>query len=68
MRLLSSALAQLPPQMRRCVELRFGQELKYREIAAVMKISVDTVKSHLFQAREHLRQIVGEHFADIETR
>jgi RNA polymerase sigma-70 factor (ECF subfamily) len=66
-RLLSDALLELPPQMRRCVTLRFGQDLKYREIAEVMRLSVDTVKSHLFQARQRLRQELGEHFTEIEV-
>ena len=48
------ALDALPPQMRRCVLLRIDQNLKYREIAAVMQISIDTVKSQLSQARDRL--------------
>src|SRR5262249_32573047 len=49
---LRSALAALPPQMRRCVELRVDEDLKYREIADRMGISIETVKAHLFQARQ----------------
>jgi RNA polymerase sigma-70 factor (ECF subfamily) len=54
--LLREALDELPAQMRRCLLLRLDQELKYREIAQVLQVSIETVKSQLFQARERLRQ------------
>lgn len=57
-RALRSAVRELPPQMRKCLTLRIYQEMTYREIAAVMKIEIDTVKAHLFQARERLRRTV----------
>lgn len=53
--LLREALDELPAQMRRCLLLRLDQQLKYREIAQVLRISIETVKSQLFQARERLR-------------
>ncbi len=59
-RLLHEALQELPDQMRRCVLLRIDQELKYREIAAAMQISINTVKSQLFQARERLQARLSE--------
>lgn len=52
------ALEELPPQMRRCLILRIDRELKYREVAVVMRISIETVKSQLFQARERLRDML----------
>jgi RNA polymerase sigma-70 factor (ECF subfamily) len=52
---LHEAMKSLPPQMRRCVELRVNDDLKYREIAELMHVSIDTVKAHLFQARQILR-------------
>lgn len=60
--LVQAALRQLPEQMRRCLELRILLDLKYHEIAQTMNISINTVKSHLFQAREQLRQRLGSHF------
>lgn len=57
--LLRRAVAELPPQMRQCVKLRFEQGLKYREVAAVMKISIETVKAHLSQARKRLTAELG---------
>jgi RNA polymerase sigma factor (sigma-70 family) len=53
-------LSLLPPQMRRCVYLRLYQDLKYREIAALMRISIETVKSHLHQAQERLRVVFSD--------
>lgn len=55
------ALQQLPEQMRRVTELRVSG-LEYHEIAHHMGISINTVKSQLFQARERLRKRLGEYF------
>jgi RNA polymerase sigma factor (sigma-70 family) len=61
-KLVRAALERLPPRMRRCVLLRLDQDLKYREIAVIMQVSVDTVKAQLHQARQRLEEILGEHF------
>jgi RNA polymerase sigma-70 factor (ECF subfamily) len=53
-RFVHDTIGELPPQMRRATFLRYNRGLKYREIADVMRISIDTVKAHLFQARAHL--------------
>jgi RNA polymerase sigma factor (sigma-70 family) len=52
---LSQAIQGLPEQMRTCFLLRYDQGRKYKEIAVLMKISIDTVKAHLFQARKRLK-------------
>jgi RNA polymerase sigma-70 factor (ECF subfamily) len=57
---LQQELRHLPPQMRRCVVLRIDRGLKYREIAALMQISIDTVKSQLNQAKTRLKARLGE--------
>ena len=54
--LVRRSLNRLPPQMRRCFLLRIAQDLKYREIAAMMGLSIQTVKSHISQARQRLRE------------
>jgi RNA polymerase sigma factor (sigma-70 family) len=56
---LLKALKELPPQMRICCELRYIRGLKYHEIAAVMKVSIETVKAHLHQARKRLQEILN---------
>jgi len=63
---LREALSALPPQMRRCVELRVNEDLKYREIAERMGISIETVKAHLFQARQILKGKLGDYFGDFD--
>jgi DNA-directed RNA polymerase specialized sigma24 family protein len=50
--------------MRRCVVLRVDYDLKYKDIAALMRISIETVKAHLFQARKQLKAKLGDYFAD----
>ncbi len=52
---LRRAITSLPEQMRRCVELNVYRDLRYPEIAALLGISVGTVKAHLFHARLRLR-------------
>ena len=52
---IREAIKELPEQMRRCTQLRLEQDLSYREIAAAMRLSVQTVKVHLFQARRKLK-------------
>lgn len=61
-RKLYEALKKLPPRMRHCVLLRIHGNLRYREIAAVMKISIGTVKAQLSQAQERLIHELGDYF------
>lgn len=61
-RLLREAVGELPPSMRRCVQLRIDRSLKYREIAAILMVSVDTVKTQLHQARQRLKGDLEKHF------
>jgi RNA polymerase sigma-70 factor, ECF subfamily len=64
--LLRQAIQKLPRQMQRCVFLRIDAGLRYREIATLMNVSIDTVKAHLFQARQKLKSELGEYFADFD--
>jgi RNA polymerase sigma-70 factor (ECF subfamily) len=57
---LMTALQKLPQQMRICCLLRYERGLKYQEIATVMKISIETVKAHLHQARKRLIETLGD--------
>lgn len=52
---LGRAIQELPPKMRACVQLRYGQGRKYEEIALLMNVSIDTVKAHLYQAKQKLK-------------
>ena len=62
---LEEAFKQLPEQMRLCICLRIHQNLKYKEIAEVMQLEINTIKSHLFQAKEKLKELLGEYEADL---
>lgn len=64
---LRAAVRQLPPQMRRCLFLRLYHDLKYREIAELMKISIETVKAHLHQAQKRLKLVLSERPDDEKT-
>ena len=59
---LRAAVGRLPKRMQRCVTLRIDQGLKYREIAVIMQVSVDTVKAQLYQARQRLKEDLQEYF------
>lgn len=63
-RVLRTALQALPPQMRQAVLLRVDRDLKYREIADLMSVSIETVKAHLYQARQQLRNRLADYFRD----
>ncbi|MFL6199204.1 MAG: RNA polymerase sigma factor [Thermoanaerobaculia bacterium] len=64
--LLTRAIEDLPPQMRRCVRLRVLQDLDYDEIAGILQLSPSTVKVQLFKARKRLQMELGEAFADFD--
>jgi RNA polymerase sigma-70 factor (ECF subfamily) len=51
---LRDAIGELPPKQRLCMELRVYQDRSMQEIAAALRISPETVKAHLFQARQRL--------------
>lgn len=59
-RLLVDAMDELPPRMRQCFLLRYDQGRKYKEIAQVMQVSIQSVKSQLFQAKSRLRKILTD--------
>jgi RNA polymerase sigma factor (sigma-70 family) len=61
-RLLREAIERLPDQMRKCLILRVYQDLKYREVAVVARLSIETVKAHLFVARRRLQEDLGDYF------
>jgi RNA polymerase sigma-70 factor (ECF subfamily) len=62
--LLKGAIRELPPRMRQIFLLRMVQGRKYDEIARLMKISIQTVKSQIHQARQRLKSELED--ADLE--
>jgi RNA polymerase sigma factor (sigma-70 family) len=61
-RVLRQAIETLPPGMRQCMELRVFGDLEYHEIAAVTGISLNSVRSQLFAARQRLKPILESYF------
>jgi RNA polymerase sigma-70 factor (ECF subfamily) len=59
--LLDEALATLPEPQRRTFVLHADAELSYREVAEVMGISIGTVMSRLYYARQKLRAFLARH-------
>src|SRR5206468_1386762 len=57
--LLEEALSRLNPKFRVAVVLRDVEDLSYEEIAAVLDISLGTVKSRILRGREALRKILA---------
>ena len=53
--LLQRAVRGLPHRYQRVIVLRYYEELSYREISQILNISVFTVKTYLYRAREMLR-------------
>src|SRR4051794_34098407 len=65
---LRAAVAELPEQMRDCLTMRLYHQLSYDEIATVKKISIETVKAHLFRARQKLKEkLAGYALGDLEA-
>jgi RNA polymerase sigma-70 factor (ECF subfamily) len=50
------AIDSLPAQQRRCLSLRVQHEMSYEEIADALKLSVNTVRNHLAEAKKSLRR------------
>jgi RNA polymerase sigma-70 factor, ECF subfamily len=59
-KLLSAAMNQLTPRVRKAVELRELRELSTRETARRMGLSVPAVKARIFHGRKNLRKIIGK--------
>ena len=62
---LRQAVEELAPQMRRCLLLRLDRQLKYREIAEVLGIEINTVKSLIHEAKKRLRKNLGDRFPEL---
>jgi RNA polymerase sigma-70 factor (ECF subfamily) len=52
-------VSRLPPKLREAICLRFAAELEYREIAAIVDRSEETVRSRVFAGLRRLRDLIG---------
>lgn len=57
---LQRALEELPPNYRSIIVLRFFEDLKIEEIADVLELNVNTVKTRLYSALKKLRLSLEE--------
>lgn len=58
------AFEQLSPDHQEALRLAFFEELPYGEIAALLGIPANTVKSRVYYAKEQLRRHLGGHAAE----
>ena len=61
---LLDAMRELSPDHRAVVDLTYFHEIGYREIAEIMDCPVDTVKTRMYYARRHLKQVLAGGPAD----
>ena len=54
------AILALPPKYRAVIVLRHLEDLTYEEIAATLGLPINTVRTHLFRAREALRKALKD--------
>lgn len=55
-----AAIGTLPAQQRQCLLLRVRDDLPYTEIAGLLRLSVNTVRNHLAEAKKNLRRTLSE--------
>ena len=55
---LSSALAKLPRSQRQALTLHYLEDRRYDEIAAMMGVPLNTVKSHILRGKERLAALL----------
>jgi RNA polymerase sigma-70 factor (ECF subfamily) len=56
--LVARAIEQLSPEHRSVIQLAFGEDCSYQEIAAITGSPVNTVKTRMFHARKRLADIL----------
>jgi RNA polymerase sigma factor, sigma-70 family len=59
---LKMAITRLPEAYRTVITLRYGLDLNYEEIAKMLMMPVNTVRTHLHRARALLRTVLEENY------
>lgn len=57
---IEEAIAGLPARYRAVVVLRYLEDMSYQEIAEALDLPMGTVKTHLYRARDLLRQALSQ--------
>lgn len=63
---LKKALRSLRPEERVCLVLRHQEDLGYSQIAAITGFPLGTVKTHLYRARQALRELLSDFDGGLE--
>jgi RNA polymerase sigma-70 factor, ECF subfamily len=61
---IQSALQQLTPEHREVLVLREYQDLSYNEIAEILDLRLEAVKSRIFRARLELKNLLSNYFEE----
>jgi RNA polymerase sigma-70 factor (ECF subfamily) len=56
----------LPEKYRTVVTLHYNEQLSYEEIAAVLNLPLNTVRTHLARAKDRLKAALIDYFPDQE--
>lgn len=64
---LEWALERLSAEHRAVIELAFGEDCSYAEIAAIVECPVNTVKTRVFHARKRLAELLAQRGVDAFT-
>jgi RNA polymerase sigma-70 factor (ECF subfamily) len=59
-RMLGEALRQLPEHQRACLSLYYFEELSYEEIAAALRLNLNTVRTHIRRGKLGLAKLLDE--------
>jgi len=59
---LAEVVAGLPETWRMTIALRYDANLSYEEIAGILKININTVRTHLHRSKEIMRSRIEEAF------
>lgn len=60
--ILFAAIAKLPANQKTAFVLHKTEDLSYAEIAEVMEVSVSSVESLMFRARQNLQKLLGDYY------
>ncbi|RKD23977.1 RNA polymerase subunit sigma [Ammoniphilus oxalaticus] len=58
---IQDAINLLPSRQRQVVILRYLQDFSYAEISETLELPINTVKSHLFRARQQLKELLSDY-------
>lgn len=65
---IRNIVAQMPEKYSTCLDMYFFYDMSYNDIAEILDIPVNTIKSHIFRAKKMLRdKLVENNLIDIES-